>query len=76
MLPQNDFLLQHEFLDHRRAEIQAEVKKRSLLRQAGIIARPWLTCQICHTLWHLGRALIQAGQRLERRYAAAALMHA
>jgi hypothetical protein len=31
--------------------------------------RPWITCEVCDLLWHLGHLLEITGQRLERRYA-------
>jgi hypothetical protein len=75
MLPQNDFLVQHEFLDYKLQGLKVEVDQRRLLHRAGMVRRPWVTCQICRTLWQLGRLMVTAGQRLERRYAVPSLSH-
>ena len=69
MFPTNDYLWQKEFELNRQPEVLARVEQRRLLKEAGLDRRPWLSCQICHSLWHLGHVLVTAGQRLERRYA-------
>jgi hypothetical protein len=76
MLPQNDYLIEREFLDYRRHDLMAEAGKLQLLRRAGMARRPWLTCQICRTLWQLGHLMVAAGRRLEQRYAVPGLSHA
>ena len=75
MLPQNDYLIQRD-LDYRLEGIQVDARQRRLLRSAGIARRNWLTCQVCRSLWRLGRLLITTGLRLERRYAPMGLSHA
>ena len=69
MLPQNDYLIQREFLDYRVEALSSDAKQRQLLSRSGQERRPWLSCQACHALWHLGHLLVAAGQRLEKRYA-------
>ena len=76
MLPQNDYLVQHELLDYNSQRLMAEAGQRQLLHRAGMARRPWLTCQICRTLWQLGRLMVTAGKRLEQRYAITGLSHA
>jgi hypothetical protein len=69
MLPQNDYLVKRELLDYRAEALESDARQRRLLSRAGRERRPWLSCQICHALWHLGRGLVAAGQQLEKRYA-------
>lgn len=75
MLPQIDYLIEREYLGCRVDAIRSEVERSRSFGRAGSERRAWLSCQICHTLWHLGRLLVAAGGRLERRYASAALQH-
>lgn len=74
MVPQNDLMLPPlEFwLDHL-ADIRAQAEQHRQLRAAGLVRRHWLTCQVCRSLWRLGRLLVAAGLRLERRYAPSVL---
>jgi hypothetical protein len=69
MLPLNDYLLMKDYELNRLPDVVAEAERHRLLAEAGLIRRPWLTCQVCRSLWRLGHLLETAGQRLERRYA-------
>ena len=69
MLPPNDYLAMKDYELNRLPDVLAKAEQNRLLREAGLIRRPWLTCQVCRSLWRLGRLLVTAGQRLERRYA-------
>jgi hypothetical protein len=69
MWPRNEVLQPPENLTFRLERLSAESEQRRLLREAGIVPRPWLSCQICLALWRLGRAMIRTGNRLEQRYA-------
>lgn len=76
MLPRNEFLQPPENLTCRLERLSAEAAQRQLLRQAGIIQRPWLSCQICVALWRMGRAMVRTGKRIEERYGGLQLGHA
>ena len=69
MLPPNDYLAMKDYELNRLPDVLAKAEQNRLLREAGLMRRPWLSCQICRSLWRLGRLLVTAGQRLERRYA-------
>jgi hypothetical protein len=69
MLPPNDYLSMQEYELNRLPDVIAKAEQHRLLVEAGLIRRPWLTCQVCRSLWRLGRLLETAGQQLERRYA-------
>jgi hypothetical protein len=69
MLPPNDYLSMQDYELNRLPDILARAEQTRLLREAGLMRRPWLSCQMCRSLWRLGRLLATAGQRLERRYA-------
>jgi len=76
MLPPNDYLAMKDYELNRLPNVLAKTEQHRLLVEAGLIRRPplyapsvWLTCQVCRSLWRLGRLLVTAGQRLERRYA-------
>jgi hypothetical protein len=47
------------------AERLKEAEARSLLRQAGIVRRTWITLLSHRLLNWLGRALVSLGQRLQ-----------
>jgi hypothetical protein len=68
MLPPNDYLSMKDYELNRLPDVLAKAETHRLLAEAGLIRRPWLTCQVCRSLWRLGRLLATAGQRLERRY--------
>jgi hypothetical protein len=70
MLPPNDYLSMKEYELNRLPDVLARAEQNRLLREAGLMRRPWLSCQVCRSLWRLGRLLELTGQRLERRYAA------
>lgn len=69
MLPQNDYLLLKDYELNRLPAIVAGAERHRLLKEAGLIRRPWLSSQLCRSLWRLGRLLVATGQRLERHYA-------
>jgi hypothetical protein len=69
MLPPNDYLSMKDYELNRLPDILARAEQNRLLREAGLMHRPWFSCQVCRTLWRLGRLLETAGQQLERRYA-------
>ena len=69
MLPQNDYLMQREYLDYQLGALADDARQRHLLASAGIVRRNWLSCQVCRSLWRLGRLMITTGLRLEQRYA-------
>ena len=73
MWPQNELMQSPEQFTCRLERVSAESEQNRMLRQAGLIRRPWLSCQACRALWRLGRLMMTAGQRLEQRYAAARL---
>ncbi len=68
MLPPNDYYLYQDYELNRLPKIKEDAEKRRVLEEAGLIPRPWLSCQICRSLWQLGRTMVKAGQRLEHRY--------
>ncbi len=70
MLPPNDYLSMEDYELNRLPDVLARAEQNRLLREAGLMRRPWLSCQVCRSLWRLGRLLELSGQRLERRYAA------
>jgi len=77
MLPPNDYLSMQDYELNRLPDILARAEQNRLLREAGLMRRPalcaplvWFSCQVCRSLWRLGRLLELTGQRLERRYAA------
>jgi len=59
-----------EYELNRLPDVLARAEQNRLLREAGLMRRPWLSCQVCRSLWRLGRLLELTGQRLKRRYAA------
>ena len=69
MLPPNDYLSMKDYELNRLPDVLARAEQNRLLREAGLMRRPWLSCQVCRSLWRLGRLLALTGQRLERRYA-------
>jgi len=69
MIPPNDYLAMKYYELNRLPDVIAKTEQHGLLVEAGLIRRPWLTCQVCQSLWRLGRLLVTAGQRLEHRYA-------
>jgi hypothetical protein len=69
MLPPNDFVSMQDYQLNRLPDVLARAEQNRLLREAGLLPRPWLSCQLCRSLWRLGHLLVSAGQRLERRYA-------
>ena len=73
MLPLNDYVMLKDYELNKLPAVVARAERHRLLAEAGLIRRPWLSCQVCRSLWRLGRMLVSAGLRLERRYAAAAL---
>jgi hypothetical protein len=77
MLPPNDYLAMKEYELNRLPDVLAKTEQHRLLVEAGLMRRPalcaplvWCSCQVCRSLWRLGRLLERTGQRLERRYAA------
>ena len=68
MLPRNEIMQPPEYLACRLERLAAESEQRRLLRQAGVIPRSWLSCQVCAALWGMGRAMARTWNRLERRY--------
>ncbi len=73
MLPLNDYLLLKDYKLNKLSAINARAEQHRILAEAGLVRRPWLSCQICRSLWRLGHAMVSAGLRLEQRYAPAAL---
>jgi hypothetical protein len=69
MLPLNDYLSMQEYELNRLPGVLARAEQHRLLVEADLMHRPWFSCQVCWSLWRLGRLLETAGQRLERRYA-------
>ena len=76
MLPQNDYLIQRDYLDYHTAALAEDARQRRLLHNAGLTRRTWFSCQVCRSLYRLGRLLVTTGLRLEHRYAPARLSHA
>lgn len=68
MFPLNDYCYYKDYELNRLPKVKEEAEKRRLLEEAGIIRRPWLSCQVCRSLWQLGHTMVKAGRRLERRY--------
>jgi hypothetical protein len=73
MYPVDEYTLWKDYKLNKEPAVAAAADQHRMLRDAGLIRRPWLTCQICRSLWLLGHALARAGQWLERRYAPVAL---
>ncbi len=69
MLTPNDYVMLKDYELNRLPVVKANAEKHRLLVEAGLVRRPWVSCQVCRSLWRLGRVLATAGQRLERRYA-------
>ena len=76
MLLPNDFMASEDYRLNKLPAVVATAEQHRLLNEAGLIRPPWLSCQICRSLWQLGRLLITMGRQLERRYAPAALRFA
>ena len=68
MLLPNDYGLMRDYELNGLPDVLARAEQNRLLREAGLMQRPWFTCQVCRSLWRLGRLLVTAGQRLEHRY--------
>ena len=73
MLSPNDYSAMMDYKLNRLPAIVAGAEQQRMLEEAGLIRRPWLSCQICRSLWRLGRLLVAAGGRLEERYRPIAL---
>ena len=76
MLLLNDYLSMKDYELNRLPDVLARAEQNRLLREAGLMRRPalcaplvWFSCQVCRSLWRLGRLLESAGQQLEQRYA-------
>ena len=69
----NDYTFLKDYELNKLPAVLAEAEQHRLLAEAGLIRRPWLSCQVCRSLWRLGHLLETTGQRLERRYAPAEL---
>jgi hypothetical protein len=76
MLPLNDYTLLKDYELNKLPVVLAKAEEHRLLSEAGLIRRPWLSCQVCRSLWRLGHVLATAGQRLEQRYAPVTLQRA
>lgn len=76
MLPLNDYILLKDYELNKLPVILARAEEHRLLSEAGLIRRPWLSCQVCRSLSRLGHLLVTAGQRLEQRYAPMTLSRA
>ena len=61
MLPPNDYLSMKDYELNRLPDVLARAEQHRLLVEAGLMrARPrlwWLSCQVCRSLWRLGRLL-------------------
>lgn len=73
MLPPSEYEWVKHYKLNKLPAVIASAEEHRLLAEAGLIRRPWLTCQACRSLWRLGRMLALAGKRLEQRYAPLAL---
>jgi hypothetical protein len=69
MLPVNDYVLLKDYELNKLSAVLTKAEEHRLLSEAGLIRRPWLSCQVCQSLWRLGHLLVTTGQRLEQRYA-------
>ena len=76
MLPLNGYTSLKDYELNKLPVVLAKAEEHRLLREAGLIRRPWLSCQVCRSLWRLGHVLATAGQRLEQRYAPVTLQRA
>lgn len=68
MFPLNDYCYYKDYELNRLPKVKEDAEKHRLLAEAGLIRKPWLSCQVCRSLWQLGRTMVKAGQRLEHRY--------
>lgn len=69
MLPLNDYVWFQDYKLNRLPKVIADAEQHRLMQEAGLLRRPWLSCQVCRSLWRLGHLLVDAGQRLEQRFA-------
>jgi hypothetical protein len=76
MLPPNDYVALKDYQLNKLPVVVAKAEQHRLLMEAGLIRRPWVSCQVCRSLWRLGRLLVATGRRLEQRYAPLTLSHA
>lgn len=72
MYPQDEYALLKNYKLNELPAVLERGRRRSLLREAGLIQRRSLSCRICHSLWVLGHTLVTVGRWLERRYEHAA----
>jgi len=68
MFPLNDYVALKDYQLNREPVVAKRAEEHRILAEAGLIRRPWLTCQACRALWRFGRMLIAAGRHLEQRY--------
>ena len=73
MFPLNDYCMLKDYELNKLPVVVHNAEQHRMLHEAGLIGGPWLSCQICRSLWRLGRMLVTTGHRLERRYAPGAL---
>jgi hypothetical protein len=73
MYPLDDYTLLKDYKLNKLPVVLAGCEKQRMLREAGLLSRPWLSCQVCRSLWQLGHTLVSAGRWLEQRYAPLAL---
>ncbi len=76
MFPLNDYVALKDYQLNREPVVAKRAEEHRILTEAGLIRRPWLTCQACRALWRFGRMLVVAGRRLEQRYERLALQPA
>lgn len=67
MLPPNDYVWLKDYELNTLPAAVANVEQARLLCEAGLGRRPWLSCQVCQSLWRLGRLFVTVGLRLEQR---------
>jgi hypothetical protein len=72
MYPQDEYSLLKDYRLNELPAVLERGRRNVLLREAGLDHRRAFSCQICHSLWHLGHSMVTAGQWLERRYEHAA----
>ncbi len=73
MLPPSDYTAFKDYQLNRLPPLLAEGRQQRLLREAGVVVRPWLSCQVCRSLLALARMLVATGQWLQRHSGPAAL---
>lgn len=68
MYPLTDQALMNDYRLNREPVVAAQTEQHRLMVEAGLIRRSWFSCQVCRSVWRLGRLMVKTGLRLEQRF--------